>query len=93
MNVPDTLRTAAQALSDRPGLAHAPALAGLLQNRADDMERNIAVWQRSGQDVPLLVERHYGVYLDVARAVLFDPHYGYDRTASFPSAEMRRVMP
>jgi hypothetical protein len=93
MNVPDTLRTAAQALSDRPGLAHAPALAGLLQNRADDMEDNIAIWQRTGQDVPLLVERHYGVYLDVARAVLFDPSYGYGRTASFPSTGMRRVVP
>ena len=84
MDVADTLRAAAQALSDRPDLAHAPALAGLLQNRADDMERNIAIWRRTGQDVPVLVERHYGVYLDVARTVLFDPLYSLDRTASFP---------
>jgi hypothetical protein len=84
MNVADTLRAAAQALSDRTDLAHAPALAGLLQNRADDMECNIAIWRRTGQDVPVLVERHYGVYLAVARAVLFGPRYGLDRSASFP---------
>ena len=84
MNGADTLRAAAQALSDRPDLAHAPALAGLLQNRADDMERNIMIWRRAGQDVPVLVESYYGVYLTVARAVLFDPRYGLDRTASFP---------
>jgi hypothetical protein len=70
VNVFDTLRAAANALSDRIDLAHAPALAGLLQNRADDMERNITIWQRTGQDVPALVEKHYGVYLTVARAVL-----------------------
>ena len=84
MDVADTLRAAAQALSDRPDLAHAPALAGLLQNRADDMERNIAIWRRTGQDVLVLVERYYGVYLDVARTVLFDPRYSFDRTTSFP---------
>jgi hypothetical protein len=60
MNVPDMLKAAAQALSDRAELEHAPALAGLLQNRADDMERNIVVWQRTGQDVPALVEKYYG---------------------------------
>jgi hypothetical protein len=84
MNVADMLRAAAQTLSDRPDLACAPALAGLLQNRADDMERSIALWRRAGQDVPVLVERHYGVYLAVARAVLVDSRYGLDRTASFP---------
>jgi len=84
MDVADTLRAAAQALSDRPDLAHAPALAGLLQNRADDMERNIAIWRRTGQDVPVLVEMYYGVYLHVARTVLFDPGYSFDRTTSFP---------
>ena len=84
MNVADLLRAAAQTLSDRPDLARAPALAGLLQNRADDMEHNIALWRSSGQDVPVLVERHYGMYLAVARAVLFDSHYGLDCTASFP---------
>jgi hypothetical protein len=52
MNVADTLRAAAHALSDWADLVHAPALAGLLQNRADDMERNIALWRRAGQDVP-----------------------------------------
>jgi hypothetical protein len=70
MNVADTLRAAAQALSDRTDLKHAPALAGLLHNRADDMERNIAVWRCAGQDVPALVEKHYGVYLAVAGVVL-----------------------
>ena len=84
MDVAETLRAAAQVLSDRPDLAHAPALAGLLQNRADDMERNIMIWRRAGQDVPVLVERHYGVYLDVAKTVLFDPRYSLDRTTSFP---------
>jgi hypothetical protein len=76
MTVFDTLRAAAHALSDRTHRgAHAPALAGLLQNRADDMEGNIAIWQRTGQDIPALVEKHYGMYLTVARAVLFDPRY------------------
>ena len=71
MTVFDTLRAAAHALSDRTHRgAHAPALAGLLQNRADDMEGNIAIWQRTGQDIPALVEKHYGVYLTVATAVL-----------------------
>jgi len=84
MNIPDMLRAAAQTLSERRDLAHAPALAGLLQNRADDMERSIALWRRAGQDVPILAEKYYGVYLAVARAVLFDSNYGLDRTASFP---------
>ncbi|MDT5278698.1 MAG: hypothetical protein QOJ20_5554 [Mycobacterium sp.] len=78
MNVPDTLRAAAHALSDRTDLAHGPALAGLLHNRADDMERNVAVWQRTGQDVAALIEKYYGVYLTVARAVLLDPCYSHD---------------
>ena len=81
MNVADTLRAAAHALGGRPDLAHGPALAGLLQNRADDMERNVALWRRAGQDVSVLVERYYGVYLAVARTVLADPRYGVDRTA------------
>jgi len=33
------------------------------------MERNIALWRRTEQDVPALVEKHYGVYLTVARTV------------------------
>jgi len=69
MNGPDMLRAAAHALSDRAELDHGPALAGLLRNRAVDMERNIALWRRTGQDVPDLVEKHYGVYLTVARTV------------------------
>jgi hypothetical protein len=73
MNVPNTLRAAAHALSDRIDLDHATALAGLLQNRADDMERNMAIWRRTGQDVPALIAKYYGVYLTVARAVLSDP--------------------
>ena len=83
MDVVETLRAAAQALNGCPDLVHGPALAGLLQNRADDMERNIALWRGAGQDVSVLVERHYGVYLAVARAVLVPPRYGLDRTASF----------
>ena len=70
MNGPDMLRAAAHALSDRTELDHAPALAGLLHNRADDMERNIVIWRCTGQDVPALVRKHYGVYLTVARTVL-----------------------
>lgn len=73
MNVVDTLRAAAQALSDRTDLAHGPALAGLLRNRADDMERNIALWRRTGQDVPAMVDKYYGVYLAVAATVLLNP--------------------
>ena len=73
MNVAETLRAAARALSDRADLTHAPALAGLLYNRADDMERNIALWRRSTQDIPALVEQHYGVYLAVAKVVLLGP--------------------
>jgi hypothetical protein len=76
MNVPDTLRAAAHALSDRNEPEHAAALAGLLQNRADDMERNIAIWRRTGQDTPALIMKYYGVYLTAARAVLADPRYG-----------------
>jgi hypothetical protein len=72
MNGPDMLRAAAHALSDHAELDHAPALAGLLHNRAVDMERNIALWRRTGQDVLALVEKHYGVYLTVARTVLAD---------------------
>jgi hypothetical protein len=79
MNVADTLRAAAHALSDRTDLAHAPALAGLLYNRADDMERNIALWRRSAQDIPALVDQYYGVYLAVAKVVLLGP-----RAAPFP---------
>lgn len=84
VNDADTLRAAAHALSDRADLVHAPALAGLLQNRADDMECHIALWRRTGQDVRVLVDKYYGVYLTVANAVLFDPRYGVGRTASFP---------
>jgi hypothetical protein len=84
MNGPDTLRAAARALSDRTDLVHAPALAGLLQNRADDMERNIAIWRRAGQDVPALVDKYYGVYLTVALAVSPDPRHGLDCTAPSP---------
>jgi hypothetical protein len=72
MNGPDTLRAAAHALRDRAELGHGSALAGLLHNRADDMERNIINWRRTEQDVPALVEKHYGVYLTVARTVLSD---------------------
>ncbi|HEY6425375.1 MAG TPA: hypothetical protein VIY28_19460 [Pseudonocardiaceae bacterium] len=84
MNVPDTLRAAAHALRDRTDVAHAPALAGLLHNRADDMERNFPIWQGSGQDVPAMVDKYYGVYLTVARAVLLDRSYSLDRTAPSP---------
>ena len=66
MNVFDTLRAAAHVLSDRTDRAHARALAGLLHNRADDMEGNIALWRRTGRDVPALVEKYYGVYLTVS---------------------------
>jgi hypothetical protein len=79
MNVADTLRAAAHVLRDRTDLAHAPALAGLLHNRADDMERNIALWRRCAQDIPTLVEQHYGMYLAVASVVLLGP-----RAAPFP---------
>lgn len=70
MNAPDTLRAAAHALNDRTNFKYAPALAGLLQNRADDTERKIVIWQRARQDAPALVEKHYGMYLAVARTVL-----------------------
>lgn len=80
MNAVEILRTAARAIScgadcARPG-AH--ALAGLFRNRADDMELNIALWQRAGQDVPALVNQHYGVYLAVAVAVLVGLSRGDD---------------
>jgi hypothetical protein len=71
------LRAAAHAVGDRADLAHAHALAGLLHNRADDMERNMALWGCAGQDVAALVDKYYGVYLSVARAVLVDPRYSY----------------
>jgi hypothetical protein len=90
MTVFDTLRAAAHALSDRTHRAHTPALAGLLQNRADDMEGNIAIWQRTGQDIPALVEKHYGVYLAVATAVLFDPRY---LNSAAPSPQANRHNP
>jgi hypothetical protein len=70
MNDPDTLRAAAHALRDRAELEHGPALAGLLHNRADEMEHNIIIWRRTEQDVSALVEKHYGVYLTAARTVL-----------------------
>lgn len=76
MNVPDTLRAAAHALNDHTDREQATALAGLLQNRADDMERNIAIWRRAGQDTSALIMKYYGVYLTVARGVLSDPRYG-----------------
>ena len=81
MNVPDTLRAAAHALNSRTDVAHAPALAGLLQHRADDMERNFVIWQGAGQDAPALADKYYGVYLTVAKAVLHDRSYGLDGTA------------
>jgi hypothetical protein len=85
MDLPDTLRAAAHVLSDRTDLEHAAALAGLLQNRADDMESNIAIWRRTGQDVPDLIAKYYGVYLTAARTVLsdsvaVDPYYTASRT-------------
>jgi hypothetical protein len=86
MNVPDTLRAAAHALSDRTDRAHAPALAGLLHNRADDMEYNIAVWRRAGQDVSALVEKYYGVYRTVASAILLDPGCRHDGLGPSPKA-------
>jgi hypothetical protein len=50
------------------------------------MEHNIAVWECAGQHVSNLVEKHYGVYLAVARAILFDPRYGLDHSAPFPQS-------
>jgi hypothetical protein len=91
MSAPDTLRAAAHALSDRIDLGDATALAGLLQNRAGDMERNIAIWRRTGQDVPALIASYYGVYLTVARAVLSDPHYGLTGTVR-PQNELRNEL-
>jgi hypothetical protein len=73
MNTPDTLRAAAHTLSGRKDLEHANALAGLLQNRADDMEHNIVIWRYTKQDVPALIEKHYGIYLTVATAILLHP--------------------
>jgi hypothetical protein len=79
INLADTLRRAAHALSGRTDVAHAPALAGLLHNRADDMERNIVLWRRSAQNVHALAQQHYGVYLAIAEVALFGP-----RTSPFP---------
>jgi hypothetical protein len=73
MNTPDTLRAAASTLSGRKDLEHANALAGLLQNRADDMEHNIVIWRYTNQDVAALIEKHYGIYLTVATAILLQP--------------------
>jgi hypothetical protein len=86
MNGADTLRAAARALSDRTDLAHAPALAGLLHNRADDMERNISLWRHPHQDIHTLVENHYGTYLTVAKAIL---HRRYGQAYSTPPAQTR----
>ena len=84
MNAVDVLRTAARVVSCGADLTRpsAHALAGLLRNRADDMERNIALWQRTGQDVPALVNKHYGVYLSVAMAVLLGLTRGDDAPRS-----------
>jgi hypothetical protein len=79
MNGADTLRAAARALSNRTDLAHAPALAGLLHNRAEDMERNIALWRHTQQDIPTLVKSHYGTYLTVAKTVLLHHRNGRGR--------------
>jgi hypothetical protein len=73
MNTPDTLRAAASTLSGRKDLEHANALAGLLQNRADEMEHNIVIWRYTNQDVAALIEKHYGIYLTVATAILLQP--------------------
>jgi hypothetical protein len=81
INAPDTLRAAAHMLSGRKDLKHANALAGLLQNRADDMEHNIAIWRCTKQDVPALIEKHYGIYLTAATAVLLHPRYNLTCTA------------
>ncbi|MBV9060937.1 MAG: hypothetical protein JOZ09_17555 [Pseudonocardiales bacterium] len=70
MNAPDTLRAAAHMLNNRTNPKIAAALARLLQNCADDIERNVVIWQRVGQDVPALVEKYYGVYLAVAKTVV-----------------------
>ncbi len=86
INAPDTLRAAAHTLSGRKDLKHANALAGLLQNRADDMEHNIAIWRCTKRDVPTLIEKHYGIYLTVATAVLLHP-----RTTS-PALWHRRII-
>ena len=60
MNPPDTLRAAAHALIGNHDVEHTNAVAGLLHNRAEDMEHNIAIWRCAGQDVPALIEKHYG---------------------------------
>jgi hypothetical protein len=86
INAPDTLRAAAHTLSERKDLEHASALAGLLQNRADDMEHNIAIWQCTKQDVPALIEKHYGIYLTVATAILL-----YPRSTSPAPRHIRRT--
>jgi hypothetical protein len=94
MNVPDTLRAAAHALSDRTDLAHGPALAGLLHNRADDMERNVAVWQRTGQDVAALIEKYYGVYLTPFSSIhvtaMIVPHRLQNELKGNPALQRRK---
>jgi hypothetical protein len=87
MNSADTLRAAARALSNRTDLAHAPALAGLLHNRADDMEHNIALWRGAQQDILTLVDSHYGAYLTVAKTVL--RHRRHGQAYSSPPAQTR----
>jgi hypothetical protein len=37
----------------------------------------MAFWGCARQDVAALVDKYYGVYLSVARAVLVDPRYSY----------------
>jgi hypothetical protein len=86
INAADTLRAAAHTLSERNDLKHANALAGLLQNRADDMEHNIAIWRCTKQDVPALIEKHYDIYLTVATAVLL-----YPRSTSPAPRHIRRT--
>jgi hypothetical protein len=66
---PGRLLAAAAALDQRTDIAHGPALAGLLRNRAEDMRRKIVLWGRTGKDVGALVERDYGIYLAVAQII------------------------
>jgi hypothetical protein len=91
MNGTDTLRAAARALSDRADLAHAPALAGLLHNRADDMERNIALWRHAQQDIHALVKSYYGTYLTVAKAVLLHRRHGRVYSTSPRTNPLNRI--
>jgi hypothetical protein len=87
MNGPETLRAAAHVLSTRHEKERANALAGLLHNRARDMENNIAIWRCTGQDVAALIGKHYGVYLAVARAILSN-HVYYPTDTVRPAAEL-----